>query len=160
MDNVTTYFTGEKIQCTIGAIFAVIFIGVSVFFLFQQKPMLKGIAYVAIPLSILLLGICTGVIAKSDKDLERVSTMLKETPASIQTEELPRMEKVMKSFGVIKKVELAIFLIGLALAIVFWRNDLIKGVGIGMVIMGAALYAFDYIAEYRGEPYVEFLKAL
>jgi len=70
------------------------------------------------------------------------------------------MEKVIKSFIIIKKVEIAIFIIGLALAIIFWRNELIRGIAVGLLIMSVSLYTFDHIAESRGEAYVQFLKSL
>lgn len=160
MDSIIAYFNGEKVQCTIGAIASIIFIASSISFLFQQKIFLKGIAYSTIPLSILLLVICVGVILRTSKDIERVSTFYKETPKSIQVEEIPRMEKVIKSFNIIKKVEIAIFIIGLALMIIFWRNELIRGVAVGLLIMSISLYTFDHIAESRGEAYVQFLKSL
>jgi hypothetical protein len=120
---------------------------------------LKGIAYAAIPLAVLLLIICIGVIYKNSADIERVTTFYQEAPQKNKSEEIPRMEKVMKSFGIIKNVEIVIFIIGLALAIIFWQNELMRGVGIGLIIMGASLYAFDHIAEFRGESYIQFLKS-
>ncbi|MEQ8325321.1 MAG: hypothetical protein RID18_00175 [Cytophagales bacterium] len=160
MDHFTTYFNGEKLQCIAGAVFSLIGIAASVYFLFLQKPVLKGLAYAIIPLSILLLIICIGVIVRTPKDLARLTTYQEENPKNIQIEEIPRMEKVMKSFGIVKKVELAFFLIGTVLTAIFWRNELIKGIGIGLIIMGVCLYAFDHIAESRGKMYVQLLKSL
>jgi hypothetical protein len=160
MDNIIAYFNGEKLQCVVGACVSVIFIAFSIVFLFQQKAFLKGIGYATIPLSILLLIICAGVVYKNSRDIERVTTFYKEAPHRIQVDEIPRMEKVMKSFGIIKKVEIAIFIIGLALAVIFWQNELMRGVAIGLIIMGPSLYAFDHIAESRGESYIQFLKSL
>ena len=160
MDSIATYFNGEKIQCTIGAIASMILIASSIFFLFQQKAFLKGMAYAIIPLSILLSIICIGVILRASTDIKRVTTFYRDTPQNIQVEEIPRMEKVMKSFNIIIKVEIALFIIGLALAIIFWRNELIRGVAVGLLIMSVSLYTFDHIAESRGEAYVQFLKSL
>ena len=160
MDNVIAYFNGEKLQCSVGAIVSIIVIAISIVFLFQQKPFLKGLSYAAIPLSVLLLSVCIGVVFRTAKDIERVSIFRKETPERIQTDEIPRMEKVMKSFNIIKKVEIVVFIMGLVLAVLFWRNELVRGVAIGLVIMGASLYVFDHIAEYRGEKYIQFLKSL
>jgi len=106
------------------------------------------------------LVICVGVIFRTSKDVERVSTFYRETPKSVQVEEIPRMEKVMKSFNIIKKVEIAIFIIGLAMIIIFWRNELIRGIAVGLLIMSVSLYTFDHIAESRGEAYIQFLKSL
>ena len=97
---------------------------------------------------------------RTPNDIERVSTFYKKEQSKLQSEELPRMEKVIRNFGVIKKVEIGIFLVGLILAIVFWKNDLVKGVAIGLLIQGFGLYMFDHFAESRGEVYINFLKSL
>jgi hypothetical protein len=160
MDSIEAYFNGERLQCVVGLIVSVVIVAFSVSFLFQQKVFFKGIAYVAIPLSALLIIICTGVIFRTSKDISRVTTFKEVTPEKIQSEEIPRMEKVMKSFGVIKKVELAFFIIGLGLIFISWRNDLLRGVAVGLLIMGASLYVFDHLAESRGEAYIQFLKSV
>jgi len=160
MDNILNYFNGERIQCFIGAIASIIFIAISVFFLLQQKTFLKGIAYPIILLSILLLLICIGIITRTSNNIERVSAFHKETPDRIQIEEIPRMEKVMKSFKMIKKIEVVIFIIGLVLTYLFWRNELIRGIAIGLVVISISLYTFDHIAESRGEKYIQFLKSI
>lgn len=160
MDSIVTYFNGEKLQCFIGAIISIAFISISIIFLFQQKAFLKGIAYATIPLSMLLLIICIGVIFRTSKDIDRVTTFYKETPKSIQIEEIPRMEKVIKSFTIIKNVEIVILIIGLVLTVLFWKYELIRGIAIGLIIMGIALYTFDHVAESRGKSYIQFLKSL
>ena len=91
---------------------------------------------------------------------KHISTFQKETPTKIHSEEIPRMEKVMKSFGIIKKVEIGLFIIGLLLSIIFWQNELIRGLAIGLLFTGASLYLFDHIAESRGESYMLYLKTL
>jgi hypothetical protein len=160
MDNIVGYFNGERLQCFIGAIVSIAFISFSIFFLFQQKAFLKGMSYVAIPFSAILLIVCIGVIFRTSKDIGRVTTFKNETPDRIQSEEIPRMEKVVKSFGVIKKIEIAIFIIGLALTMIFWRNELFRGVANGLIVMGILLYVFDDIAESRAETYIQYLKSL
>lgn len=72
MDQIVKYFEGEKLQCIIGAIVSIISISLSVYFLFMQKPVFKGVAYTFIPLSLFLLAICVGVILRTPKDIERV----------------------------------------------------------------------------------------
>jgi uncharacterized membrane protein HdeD (DUF308 family) len=160
MDNILKYFAGEKMQCTIGVIFSVLFIAASVYFLFQDKPFFKGAAYVSLPLAFFLLIICIAVLVRTPKDIERVTTSYEQSPDKLQSEELARMEKVMYSFGIIKKVELGILILGIVLAIVFWRNPLWQGVGVGLIIQGIGLYLFDHFAELRGEEYISFLQSM
>ena len=160
MDNIISYFNGEKLQCLLGAIFSVAFIAVSVYFLFLEKPFFKGMAYTIIPLSILLLIICIGIMVRVPGDIERVTTFLKDTPHNIQEKEIPRLEKVLTSFSIIKKGEIVLLIIGLLLTALFWQNELIRGIGVGLVLMGLCLYTFDHFAEARGTTYLRYLKSL
>lgn len=160
MDSIISYFNGEKFQCLIGAVGSVLCIALSVYSLFLQKPILKGLAFTVIPIAILLLAVCIGVIARTPKDIKRVTTYYQETPEKIKTEELPRMEKVINSFSILKKVEIALFLIGLVGVVLFWRNEMIRGISLGLIIMACALYSFDHIAQTRGKGYVQYLNSL
>lgn len=159
MHKIATYFNGEKVQCIIGIVISLACIAASVYFLTTQKPQLKGIAYSFLPLSVFLLMICVSVVSRTAKDIDRVSNFLTEEPVKLKSEELPRMKKVMRNFGIIKKVELALFVIGLMLALAFWRTDLVRGIAIGLVIQGIVLYLFDHYAEARGDNYIQFLES-
>lgn len=160
MNNIEKYFEGEKLQCIVGMIISLIFLSTSIYFLFLQKPVFKGMAYAFIPLSGLLLAICVGIVVRTPTDIERVTTLYQTEPQKMQTDELPRMEKVMKNFAVIKRVEICFFMAGLLLAAFFWKNDLIKGIAIGLMIQSVVLYLFDYSAAIRGKIYFEFLQSL
>lgn len=63
---------------------------------------------------------------RTPKDIQRVSLYYKSTPSKMQTEELPRMEKVIKTFPVIKKVEIGFILVGIFLLLLFGNNGIIK----------------------------------
>lgn len=160
MNNIEKYFAGERLQCTLGIIVAIIFISLSAYFLFLQKPLLRGMSYSFIPLSVLLFAICLGVVIRTPKDIDRVTTLYNTEPQKMQTTELVRMEKVMKSFTVIKMVEIIFLVVGLVLMMFFWKNDLMKGIALGLMILSAVLYLFDFIAAERGKLYVEILKSL
>lgn len=160
MNNIEKYFEGEKLQCIIGIIISLIFLSTSIYFLFVQKPVFKGMAYTFIPLSGLLLAICTGVVIRTPTDIERVTTAYHAGSQKIQTDELPRMERVMKNFAVVKKVEICFFIAGVLLALFFWKNNLIKGIAIGLMVQGVILYLFDHNAAIRGKIYTEFLQSL
>jgi hypothetical protein len=160
MDNILKYFAGEKLQCSIGILLGLSGILLSVYFIYLSKPVFKGIAFAFIPLSLLLLSICIGIVLRTPKDIERVSLYYESEPIKMQTEELPRMEKVMKNFPVIKMVEIGFIIVGVFLLLFFWKNGLIKGIGIGLIIQGIMLYGFDHFAQSRGKIYFEFLNSL
>lgn len=160
MDNILKYFNGEKAQCSIGLLAAIVFILVSSWFLWQHQPMLKGMAYVTLLVSVLLGSVCAGVIWRTPKDIERVGSFYQNAPEKIKTEELPRMEKVMSSFSIIKKVEIVLVVAGVLLFFFLGKNDLLRGIGIGLVAMGSLGFLFDHLAEARGKIYLDFLKSL
>lgn len=160
MDNILKYFSGEKLQCTVGVIISIGFIAASIYFLFQDRPFFKGAAYVSLPLAFFLLIICSAVLIRTPKDIERVTSFYEHSPEKLQSEELVRMEKVMVSFDIIKKVELGILILGIVLALVFGKNPLWQGIGIGLVVQGIVLYLFDHFAELRGEEYISFLQSM
>ena len=160
MDNILKYFAGEKLQCTIGILLGLTGIVLSVYFIYLDKPIFKGIAFAFTPLSILLLSICIGVVIRTPKDIQRVSSNYESEPTKMQTEELPRMGKVMKTFPIIKMIEIGFIIVGILLLIFFRNNGIIKGVGIGLIIQGIMLYGFDHFAQSRGEIYFEFLNSI
>ena len=160
MDNIIRYFSGEKLQCSIGILLGIIGLTLSIYFIYLSKPVFKGIAFAFIPLSLLLLSICVGIVIRTPKDIKRVSSYYESEPIRMQTEELPRMEKVMKTFPKIKMVEIGFIIVGILLFLILWRNDLIQGIGLGIIIQGIILYGFDHFAESRGKIYFEFLNSL
>lgn len=160
MEHITAYFDGEKLQCLIGAISSVTLIAATIYFLFVDKPILKGFAYSALPISGLLLIICVSVILRTPGDVDRVTTFYQQTPEMIQTDEIPRMERVMTSFSIIKKVEIALFVIGLLIIVLLRQSELAIGIAIGLLVMSSLLYLFDHLAESRGEVYLRFLNSL
>lgn len=160
MNNIEKYFKGEMWQCAIGILISVVFISVSVYFIMLQKPLLRGLSYSFLPLSMVLLIICIGVVVRTPKDVERLTSWYESSPQKIRTEELPRMERVIKSFAVIKIAEICLFMAGIVVTVFFWKNELVRGIAIGLILEVAVLYLFDTIAEARGKIYVEFLKSL
>ena len=81
-------------------------------------------------------------------------------PSKMKTDELPRMEKVLNNFDWIIKTEVCFIIIGAALFLLFAKNDLLKGIAIGVAAEAAILFIFDSIETERAKIYVEFLKAI
>jgi hypothetical protein len=160
MDNILKYFAGEKFQCSIGILLGLTGILLSIYFIYLSKPVFKGIAFAFIPLSLLLLAICIGIVIRTPKDIQRVTSYYESEPTKMQTDELPRMEKVMKIFPIAKMVEIGFIIVGIFLLLFFWNNDIIKSVGIGLILQGIMLYGFDHFAQSRGKLYFEFLNSL
>jgi len=161
MNEVEKYFNAEKIFCLFGAIFGFISLLLAAYFLFKIKqPFYTGMSYPFIALGLFFLIICGSVFVRSPKDVIRVNSMLKNERTLIQTEELPRMEKVIKNFGVIIIVEIIFIVVSLG-GIFFINSGLqLRGIFTGILIQSSFLLVFDVLAHHRGKIYFDFLKGI
>lgn len=160
MSAIEKYFNGETLQCSIGIAISLVSIAIGIYFLFWLKtPLYKGIAYPFLILALLLIAVCTSVILKSPKDIQRITTYATTKDQKLSTEELPRMQQVLKTFKTLKIVELVIIIVGIILTFIFSNSPFIKGIAIGFIIQACMLYAFDYIAMERGKGYYEYLNS-
>ncbi|HEX8017095.1 MAG TPA: hypothetical protein VF465_17815 [Flavobacterium sp.] len=161
MNNIEKYFNQEKFQCTIAIVISIVLISVSVYLLLSKATLLqKGFAYVSLPLSFLLLVICTSVVIKTPKDIVRITTYYNTEPQKILDNEIPRMNQVMNSFKTTKKLEFIFIIVGVCLLIFFWRTGLVSGIGFALLFHGFLMFFFDYFAEQRGEEYLNFLNSI
>lgn len=161
MSAITEYFAGERLQCLIGIAISILSIAFALYFLLQVKTeFYKGMAWPFIIISILLLTICIGVVWRTPRDIERVTSYAIHDKAKISAEEIPRMQKVVRNFKIIKVVEVSLLLIGIGLVLfaTVKGNALLKGIGLGMVIQSAIMFGFDYFADARARVYFEFLQ--
>jgi hypothetical protein len=161
MQEVMRYFHGERVQCSIGIAISPVSAGIALFFLFQNKPAFyKGMAYVFLIPSAFLLIICSGVVLRTPRDIQRVSGYVGHYPEKIVAHEVPRMEGVIKNFTIVKIAEACLIIIGSALFIASPRSSLWKGIGLGLCIHAAVLLAFVITAARRGNAYVEYLHTM
>ena len=97
---------------------------------------------------------------RTPDDIARVSKTLQSEPAKIATEEIPRMNTVMKNFVIYRWIEIALVAAGLLLLVFGHEDSLWRGVGIGLTFQAGLMLALDYFAESRGAQYLSFLKGL
>jgi hypothetical protein len=156
-----TYFSGERTQCSIGIAIAALSVFVSLYFLVQLKTQFaKGIAWPSIVIATLLLAICIGVVERTPRDIARVNGLVLHQQERIFTEEIPRMEKVMKSFRAIKLVEIIIFIAGGCMIAFAAKESMLSGIGMGLCIQMLILFLFDHVAEGRAKVYLAALAGM
>lgn len=158
IDFVKTYFTEEKIESIFFIIVGVISIFLAFIFWFIIKYSLyNGFAYPLLIIGIIQLTVGTVIFVRSPKDIARVEQMIKDTPEKIKSEELPRMNNVMKSFETYQWIEIAFIIIGLILYIYFYSSSQTfwKGLGFGLLIQGSLMLSLDLIAKDRAIKYVD-----
>ena len=80
--------------------------------------------------------------------------------AGISTEEIPRMEKVMRNFILFRYTEITLIFLGVILMYGARQNSLWNGIGVGLFIQSSTVLLLDFFAERRGEVYLEYLKSM
>ncbi|MDL5047939.1 hypothetical protein QQ054_18135 [Oscillatoria amoena NRMC-F 0135] len=125
-------------------------------FPFPTQNLAQGNFLLGYPAFFLLLSICIGIVARTPKDVARVTGYYTTAPQKMKTDELPRIEKVMKNFVLIKNAEVAVLAAGLLLAFLFRKNKLITGLAIGIILQCIVLYIFNYVASMRGSHILRF----
>ena len=157
---VSTYFTEEKIESLFFIIIGIITISLAIIFWFIIKySFYNGLAFPLLIVGLIQLIVGTTVYIRSPKDIIKVEQMMKQEPHKIKTEELPRMEMVMKNFTIYKWIEIALIVLGIILFALFYKSPQTfwKGIGLGLIIQAALMLTLDFVAEKRGQTYIQAL---
>ena len=160
--DIEKYFIGEKQESWVFmAIGLIAIILAVVFFLVIKTSLYKGMAIPFILIGIILVTVGVTVYKRSDQ--QRIDNVYSfdMNPSKLKEQELPRMEKVMKSFVIIKWVEIILLVTGIALYIYFirdFRHDFWRGFGFALALMALIALRADYFAEKRGRIYTKGLQ--
>ncbi len=159
MNAVFKYFNAERLECFIGIIIGLLFFVVALYFLTQvKKPFYNGMAYPFLIGAFIEIIVCTSVYIRSPKDIERVNRIIQSERSRIQSEEIPRMETVLKNFVIYRWMEIGLSIAGIVLFFIVAAETLWRGVGLGVFIQATLILIFDFFAEHRGKIYIDFLK--
>lgn len=160
--DIEKYFNAEKSGSLVFLVIGVVAVIAAIVFFF----VIRSDAYKGAAVPLVLVGLLMGVVGltvynRSDGDRIRNVYAFDMNPGELKEKEVPRMEKVMRSFIILRYTEIALALAGLVLFFVFRTNtdkQFWSGLGISLFIMATlALYA-DSLAEKRGHIYLEGLK--
>jgi len=159
MKFITHYFNAEKFESLFFVGVGIIAIGFAIYFLSVLKePFYKGVAIPLILVALIQITVGTSVYFRSPKDIVKVEHIIKNEPSKIKTEEIPRMEIVMKNFITYRYVEIVLVILALILFFTFPGQTFWKGLGIGLFIQASIMLSLDYFAEKRGIEYLKHLK--
>ncbi|WP_338793917.1 hypothetical protein [Bernardetia sp. MNP-M8] len=156
------YFNAERFESLFFTGVGIIATLISIYFIFVvKKPFFYGMAISLIFVALIQLVVGTTVFFRSPKDIIRVENIFKNEPSSIKTQEIPRMEVVMKNFVIYRYVEIALATLGIILYFTFstqtFTTSLLKGLGLGLAIQAILMLSLDFFAEKRGHEYLEYL---
>jgi phosphate/sulfate permease len=161
MEQIRNYFTAEKNESILFIVIGVTAFLVSIYFLLSVKKIFhSGMAYPIMAIALIQIIVGSSVYIRSPKDIARVEQMISSDKTKIGSEEIPRMDVVMKNFIAYRWIEIALIISGLILMFAFANNDLLKGIGIGLFIQSSIMLSLDFFAEKRGMEYLNYLHSL
>ena len=156
MKFITDYFNAEKFESLFFIGIGIIAIALGIYFWFIIKePIYKGIAIPFVLVAFIQLTVGTTVYFRSPKDIVTVENIISNEPSKIHSEEIPRMNVVMKNFVIYRYVEIALMILGISLFFCFPSQNFWKGLGIGLFIQASLMLSLDYFAEKRGTDYLK-----
>ena len=151
------YFGLEK-SWTIGlALFGLAALGLALFLWFARGPY-RGAALPIGLFALLELSVGIGVAARTSDQVAGLLEQVERT--SDMAEERLRMERIVRTFEIVKVAELVLLATGVALTYALRSSHFAFAVGVGLIAQCGALLVFDLIAERRAEPYLAALRAL
>lgn len=160
--DIEKYFTGEKSESLVFLCLGIAgIVAAVVFFFFCKTNFYKGAAIPSFVIGLLLTIVGYTVYKRSDGDRIRNTYAYDMKPVDLKEKEIPRMEKVMKSFILYRCVEIILAITGIALFVYFKNDDaktFWKGLGLTLAIMALLALTADYFAEQRGKIYLKGLK--
>lgn len=160
--DVEKYFNSEKSLSLLFIIIGSIAIIAAIVFWFVIKSAIyKGIAVPLLLIAVIQLIVSIYVYKKADA--QRIDVIYKlDSNGSFKTEkEIPRMETVIKNFTIYRSIEIVLMLIGLVLIFIYKSNpekSFLVGIGIGLAIQAATMFAGDSYAARNANIYLEGLK--
>jgi hypothetical protein len=159
MEPISKYFNEEKFESLFFVLVGLIAIIFSTYFLTKIKlPFYNGVSYALLAVATIQLTVGISVYFRSPKDIIRIENFVKFEKSRIQSDEIPRMNIVMKNFVIYRWIEIFLMSLGLIFFFYFSSQSLMEGIGSGLFIQSALMLFLDYFAEKRGFEYIEFLK--
>lgn len=152
----TTYFGAEKsatmLVMGIGGA-SLLFSGIA---LARGNRTFKAMAAPIGAIGLLQIIVGASVYFRTDAQVAAFAEQMASDPGAFTLAELTRMEVVNRGFGLYKWIEIGLLAAGAAAVAVGARreNQIVLGVGIGLVAQSTVMLAFDMVAQDRALDYV------
>jgi hypothetical protein len=153
------YFTGEKSQAYVFLGAGVAALGTSALLFTRSDKMAQGAAYPVAIVGLLEATVGTILLARTDGQIAERKRQIASDPVGFKSAEHARMSQVMKRFAWVEYIEIGAALTGLGLYAYGEadKHPLVAGVGIGLALQSTVLLGLDFLADRRGQPYLDAL---
>jgi hypothetical protein len=158
MSSVVKYFNGEKAESFVFIAIGIVALIMAFYFIVILKTSFwRGVALPFMLVALLEFIVGYTIVKRSPKDISRVESFIKVQPSKIASDEIPRMEKVMKNFVVFRYVEICLIVLGIILMYSSLNDTFWRGIGLGLFIQASIVLSLDFFAERRGHEYLYYL---
>jgi len=153
-DYLASYFYAEKQE---SAVFVVMGLAsmAGAMWAWRRLPRYRAIAYPLVAIALIQLLVGGTVLARTDAQVSALLEQRRADPAAFGAAEVARMAQVMANFQIYKTIEIAMLIAGAGLVGLFRKRSALAALGVGCLLQGGAMFAFDLFAERRGQTYVE-----
>jgi hypothetical protein len=156
---VIQYFSGEKRESLLFLAAGVLAIVASLFLVRAASP-LRGMAYPLSAIALIQLVVGGTVFARTDGQTRALHAQLQRDPRGYAAAELPRMDKVRRSFQIYKVIEIVLLAAGVAGMFLLRERETLYAVALGLALQAALMLVFDLAAERRADIYVNEIRTL
>lgn len=159
MEPLLRYFDGEKHAATLALVLGIASVGFALWLYRGPSPfraMLIPLALVGLG----QLGVGAGLHLRTPGQVAALEAGLRADFSGARSAEVERMERVMRSFRMIKIAEVVLVAVAVALVMAMSSRPVAVGIGMGLLVQAAVMLAFDVFAERRGADYLGWLQAL
>lgn len=156
---VLEYFQAERITCAAFIVLGILSLILTLYLFWTAgEPFYRGLAWSFLLMASVEISVCGVVFLRTPDDTDRVARQIKHEREKIQTEEIPRMERVIADLGVYRWIQAAVTLAGIMLFFLSPADSLWRGLGLGLFLHAALLLVNDYFAAERAREYLEYLR--
>jgi hypothetical protein len=127
-------------------------------FLWLTRNAFAAMAWPLVLLGALQLIVGLAVALRTPAQVAALEQGMATAAAATATAETERMNRVNRNFRIVKAGEIALIVVGLSLAILLPHPGTWAAVGLGLLVEGSALLAFDAFAHQRALVYTQWLR--
>ena len=158
---IQSYFQAEKSESILFLGIGIAALVAGIVFLVRGSAFQKGTAVPFIAIALIQIVVGGTVYFRTDAQVAQLAALHRSNPADFKAQELPRMEKVNRSFDVYKVIEICLLAAGIALMLYFrGRSEGWTGAGLGLSLQAAVTLLLDFFAEARADVYTKFIQSL
>jgi hypothetical protein len=158
---VITYFGGEKRESVLFLAAGLIAIGGAAVLWLGDGPY-RAMSFPLVAVALIQLVVGGTVFFRTNAQAKDLHARLARDPRDFTALEIPRMEKVMRSFRLYKAIEIALLIAGIAglVGALTSPRPTVYAVSLGLMLEAGLMLVFDVFAERRGRRYLEAVRRL